>query len=198
MSRAAIMSLALLIRLGSTPAVQAGEPTDTSELASVPATLSAYYANGPAPDRLAYTMDLWCDATLKGDKKAEQRYEQEIFAFLERDIAADEQLVDACTRQAVEELYGPLVRDSSNLVVVDSGYRPVVSPLLFAQARDLFERKKAVFDALKESDAFSNKYRLLGDYIQLLRRELGLPKLKLAASGKSPIGSGSGGGSRQN
>ncbi len=30
------------------------------------------------------------------------------------------------------------------------------------------------------TDAFSNKYRLLGDYIDLLRRELGMTRLELA------------------
>ncbi|MEW5797221.1 MAG: hypothetical protein AB1772_12810 [Candidatus Zixiibacteriota bacterium] len=40
--------------------------------------------------------------------------------------------------------------------------------------------RETLYRSLRRTKAFSNKYRLLGDYINLLRRELELPRLKLA------------------
>jgi hypothetical protein len=50
---------------------------------------------------------------------------------------------------------------------------------------ETLQSKRVLVDAITRTDAFSNKYRLLGDYVGLLRREVGLPKLKLAVDKKS-------------
>jgi len=48
------------------------------------------------------------------------------------------------------------------------------------QAKQLLSVKERLASTLKQSTAFSNKYRLLGDYLEVLRRELGITRVELA------------------
>ena len=50
----------------------------------------------------------------------------------------------------------------------------------FQRGVALLNTKEALYRSLNKTNVFSTKYRLLGDYIDLLRRELQMPRLKLA------------------
>jgi hypothetical protein len=181
MSRAALAFLIFAIRLACIqPVVAAAPGTADDSLQDVPEVLRAYYDKGAAPDLLSYGIDLWYDAVLKGDQSDISKYENKIYAFLQQDLNTDEQFVDAVTREAVAEVY------------VQNGLADSSVSALFGEACELFHCKQAIFRAWLKTTSSSNKYRLLGDYIQLLRRELGLPKLKFAgvlkgSSGQIPI-----------
>jgi hypothetical protein len=187
MSRAALAILIFVIRLACTPPVMAVDPgTAADSCQAIPEALRAYYDKGPASERLAYGIDLWYDAVLKGDEVNGRKYEAKIDEFLQQDLSTDEQFVDAVTRLAVAELY-------PNSGLADSSVKA-----LFGETCELLHCKQALVKAWNRSESMSNKYRLLGDYIQLLRRELGLPKLRLAAVFKGSGGQTPHGGARTN
>ena len=186
MSRATLAILFFVIRLFTTPVVMAADPSAAPDSClTIPEALRAYYENGPSPDKLLYNIDLWYDAVLKGDESRARQFERMIGALIERDLTTDERLVDAVTREAVGELYP------------NNPLNDTATAALFDQTCNLFQCKQATFAAWRKSESVSNRYRLLGDYIQLLRRELGLPKLRFAATVQGSMGQTSNEGIRQ-
>jgi hypothetical protein len=131
-------------------------------------------------DSLNVAMDSWYDATLSGNNGRCHEYEQKVVRLLKADI--DRTQTEAF--RLSEQVKGTTpdseaVRPS----LTDSVSSPLRDSLDFLLSE--LHVKRILLESMTRSGAFSNKYRLLGDYVELLRREVGLPKLKLAAERKS-------------
>lgn len=142
-----------------------------------PADSQSVQTTTPA-DSLNQAVDRWYEATLAGDNGKTRAYEQRLVHLLAADIDRTRAELNTLTTHVADHssdsLVGPLPPDSLTNSIRDS----------LSFLKDRVRLKRMLLDAITQSDAFSNKYRLLGDYVDLLRREVGLPKLKLAADKK--------------
>lgn len=130
--------------------------------------------------KLNRAVDFWHDAWLKGDGKKIEQYEQGFCHIIRDDIEASRRLIsrheDELRRSAAE--FGQ--RHDSKAARKDdrADMRDDIADL--KRARGLVKVKERLYRTLVRSSAFSNQYRLLGDYLDLLARELGMGRLELA------------------
>lgn len=115
--------------------------------------------------------NLWLDAVLSGDKSEAAEYEKNLLGIMNFNIMISQSEVRSMAKE-IALAPGDQAQSES-----DGGDQ-------FAQAIGHLNAKEALFRSALRTDAFSNKYRLLGDYIDLLRRELKMPRLKLASISK--------------
>ena len=129
---------------------------------------------------LSYTRDLWHDATLKGDDKKITQHLAEIENILDRDIKAGKQMIKMLAQQAMVKQTGET--QSGNNLLDERALKnvPKVDRELILEFNSIVSTKEILAESIRRTSAFSNKYRLLGDYIQLLRRELDMPRLQFA------------------
>jgi hypothetical protein len=127
-----------------------------------------------AVDSLNLAVDQWYDAVLAGDDGRVREREMQLLKSLLIDIDQ--------AQERVRQLSSQLAADNQS-ARIDSALHPLKDSLV--QLNETLQSKRVLVDAITSTDAFSNKYRLLGDYVGLLRREVGLPKLKLAVDKKS-------------
>ena len=129
---------------------------------------------------LDHTVDLWHDAILKGDDKRSNFHFSEIHDIISEDLQSDKLQMRMLVRE-IEYRYRINSAEEKNLIndtyddediIRYKKYLPIISSSICI--------KEELRRALSRTDAFSNKYRLLGDYKNLLRRELGMPKLEVA------------------
>ena len=150
---------------------------------SIPEPLKEYYYSGLAPNRLAYAVDVWYDAVLKGDQERIALSEQSMLALLQQDLDSTTYVVEQF-RQLLWQAQVASVSLPDSEESLSDDY-PVLDHLNrehFSYAVDLCKTKERLVTAIRRSSAISNKYRLISDYIEVLRRQVGLPKLKLAGS----------------
>jgi len=131
-------------------------------------------------DQLICTINLWHDANLKQDNKMIRKYEAAIFELIRTDLASSRRVVqqhEAEVRRSAREYNRPYntrvgSRDDRNDLHddVQDHYR----------ASQLLKRKEHLAASLFRATAFSNKYRLLDDYAEVLRRELGMNRIEIA------------------
>jgi hypothetical protein len=131
-------------------------------------------------DLLSYTVDLWHDAKLKGDKRKVREYAAEIDRILVRDIKAGKQLLKMIVREPVVDKEAD--RGGSENLLEETNQKRLSKEdrQYIEQMVSIISTKEALLDSMRRSTAFSNRYRLLGNYINLLRRELGMSRLKFA------------------
>jgi hypothetical protein len=125
--------------------------------------------------------DLWLEAELAGHRDQASRIEKDLLGLLNCDIYAHQERV----RQLAKDL---ILSPTSQADTADgrTDADSLSRQLVFRTEISALNAKEALHRSIVKTDAFSNKYRLLGDYIDLLRRELEMPRLKLASS-KAPL-----------
>lgn len=159
---------------------QAQSPVEQGEPEVAPATAVDEYNVEIAILELDTYYELWLDATLAHKSDDAENLEKNLFGLVSQNIFIYQERVrqmasDLALAGAVEENYE--TEESANLTERRD---------LFQKAIDVLNTKEAIFRSISNTGAFSNKYRLLGDYIDLLRRELKMSRLKLAEVGKAP------------
>jgi len=168
---------------------------DSRQTVNIPEPLQEYYYAGLEPEKLAYCIDLWYDAALKGDKTKAAQFEQMINDILRTDLDSTRQALSLFGRQLDESQKAELARDSSS--ALNNKFSPEIleAQELYGVEWKSYKSKERLVESIAGSGSFSNKYRLMSDYIEVLRRDVGLPKLKYAASqmkavqGSIPTGS---------
>ena len=160
----AVVGVAVIVGAG---ALWAGDKTeckkkqpDKQTAATEPERRVDYTLEG-----LSHAVDLWYDAILKGDEALAGRYEKLIDNILSEDIAA--------TRLACERLEEKTDSDRMKHARAECGQETERVKLLIKEKSELARQ-------VRNGDNFGEKYRRLGIYINLLRRELGMPKVKFA------------------
>jgi len=155
---------------------------DSKSAVNIPEPLQEYYYTGLEPERLAYCIDLWYDAALKGDNSKAAKYEKMIHDILRTDLDSTRQALSLFGRQLDESQKAEIVQDS--VVPLNYKFSPEIleAQELYDQEWESYKAKERLVVTIQSSGSFSNKYRLMSDYIEVLRRDIGLPKLKYAAS----------------
>jgi hypothetical protein len=119
-------------------------------------------------EQLDRNIDLWHKANLRGNSKEIRRYEEDIFNLVRTDLAETRQLVEALQVGA----------SSINNSADQSKKHRKAENLQEAKLR--LQLKEQLAASLFRTNAFSNKYRLLGNYMEVLRSELGATQTQLA------------------
>lgn len=181
MSASRILSIIAGSAVALALSVSASEPQAKKQ--PIPEPLKEYYYSGMAPDQLAYAVDVWYDAVLKGDQPRIALTEQSMLALLQRDLDSTTYVVDQFRQLLWQAQVASVVLPDTGQSLSDD--LPVLELLdreHFSYALDICKTKERLVTAIRRSDAISNKYRLISDYIEVLRRQVGLPKLKLAGN----------------
>lgn len=129
-------------------------------------------------DSLDIVIDLWYQATLAGDNSQANEYENKILRLLSIDIECTQERL----LKMIEQAKSAQNDTDAKTATADSLPSPLQDSINFLHSR--LKVKRILSSTISDSDAFSNKYRLLGDYVELIRRDVGLPKLKLASEKK--------------
>jgi len=129
------------------------------------------YSLEAALTELEINYNLWLEMELDGVKPEVDRLEKNLLSLVCNDIYMNQQRVSELAEVVAK------ARMQDNQV---TSAKQQENEDAFKKALDDLNTREAVHRALTKTKAFSNKYRLLGDYINLLRRELELPRLKLA------------------
>ena len=153
--------IGIMIILGGTATV--GDAKDASQPAAVPlCSLESTIT------RMQQDYQEWVAATLRDDDNAATVHEQALKSAVWLDLMRCEDRVRLLAKQVT------LSRDSLGTVHdanAESDFKDALSNL---------KAKQALNRSITSTDAFSNKYRLLGDYIYLLRKELKMRPPELA------------------
>jgi hypothetical protein len=132
-------------------------------------------------DRLSHSIDLWHDATLRGNEGNIEKYFGEIVSMVDQDIVASRRLLKLFAQETLLLQQAATDVEERNLLEEEAQQEEMrATREAIEQLAALINTKMALKEALDNSVAFSNRYRLLGDYINLLRKELEIPKVKLA------------------
>lgn len=121
---------------------------------------------------LQFHQDLWMEANLNGDSKRAGDYLATVMALLSYDISVASYEVSELAKQALlsQKAENP---EPSGLSAEREAFSRGVAVLNF---------KEKLFKRIASTNAFSNKYRLVGDYLELLRHELDKPGARMAAT----------------
>jgi hypothetical protein len=160
---------------------------DAKSAVTIPQPLQEYYYTGLEPERLAYCIDLWYDAALKGDNGRAAKYEKMIHDIMRSDLDSTRQALSQFGRRIDESQRAELALDPAS--AQNNKFSPEILEAqdLYDQEWESYKFKEKLAGTIQNSGSFSNKYRLMSDYIEVLRRDVGLPKLKYAANQMKPI-----------
>jgi len=133
---------------------------------------------------LSHEIDLWHDAALKRNGKRMRAHEKRIFDVIEEDIQARDRVIYRYENEASH---------STAKVITEPGPAVSAPPHERLEARDdikdlrkakqLVKAKQLLYDSIKRTDTFSNRYRLLGDYLEIVKRESRMNSIELAEDG---------------
>lgn len=113
--------------------------------------------------KLAQATDVWHDANLEGDHGTIVKSERVVFEVIQADIDYSRARLEKARR----------IADSIGTVISREKVK---------QATGMLRAKERVLRSLRRAQAFSNKYRLLGDYIELLKIERRANSVELVES----------------
>lgn len=157
-------ALALIVLgLSAASAVTADAPGADST--PPPVTVLPQPPDSDPAAQLAHLVDLWHDAHLKADADLIRKYQGELLAYMQADLERTRWRYDVCRKRAgaagLDRAGDPLSPQEQQLV--DQ----------LTDADQWLKVKKRLRHAFESSAAFSNRLRLLGDYLQVLRLESG-------------------------
>lgn len=124
-------------------------------------------------DKLSSAIDNWHDAYLLGDEKRIGGAEKVLVDIIVEDINVSYKLVGESEKELVRSRVSS---DGS----IDQRTDVIDDRADLKQARKLLNSKEHLLAGWKKADSFGYKYRVLGDYQELLRQEMGVVRLELA------------------
>lgn len=137
-------------------------------------------------DELNRAIDLWHDANLKGGDKKIVLAHEKIQQILKADITTSWDRIGESEievfKSAEEFKSTPSTGNAHKDGRVD--LRGDIKNL--KQAKIVLRTKERLYSSIEKSSAFSNKYRLLGDYTDVLKKQLGLSRIELAEDKVNP------------
>ncbi len=163
----AAIGLAGVVR-AEPPVIRADSVAEATQVYSLPVVieqLDAYYR-------------AWARAKLDGNEDQREKLENKLYDLVNYDISVTAGKVRQLARLAVLAKGGDPDHahpDGADRIGSPDGDR-------FRERLSLLKTKETIYRSLSRTDAFSNKYRLLGDYLGLLRSEQSTPRLELAGA----------------
>lgn len=155
----------ILLLLGLSAASGVTSDTPAADSTPQPVVVLHQPADSEPAAQLARLIDLWHDAYLKADSERIRKWQGDLIAFMYADIERTRWRYDACRKRA----------EAAGLDRADGALSPLEQDLVdqLTDADQWLKVKKRLRHGFENSTAFSNRYRLLGDYLQVLRLESG-------------------------
>ncbi len=133
---------------------------------------------------LSHEIDLWHDSALKRNGKRMRSHEKRIFDMIQEDLQARDRLIYRYENEATRSVKDVVQEPGPAVVAPAVEKRQAVNDIKdLRKARQLLKAKELLFDSIKRTDTFSNRYRLLGDYLEIVKRESRLNTVELAEDG---------------
>jgi len=174
MFRKSLLFLTILLLLTGFSVVSA---LDNSNLLNTPdRTANFVYQVQETLEHLSLHIDLWHDAILKGDDEKVSIFESVIDDIISEDIVDSKKAIRDFAQQAVLENMDS--QNGENKSTID--YDQIKSSEMFKKIVESMSTKKRLAESISRTEAFSNKYRLLNDYMYVLREEIRFTKVEVA------------------
>ncbi len=158
--KAVVMGLGVLLVALSALALADNAPDNSNDVAN---TFAPVDQMASMIKKLIRATDLWQDANLKGDHGKIVKSERVIFEVIQADIDY--------SREQLKKVRH--IADSLGTIVSQERVKQVAGMLRV---------KERLLSSLGHAEAFSNKYRLLGNYIDLLKMERRANSVELVES----------------
>lgn len=126
-----------------------------------------------------HAIDLWHDANLKDNKRLTRQYEVQIAALLQTDIEVTTRIISQCQREISQSKAEWKKPHDKWCEKTDDRKDYKDDKWDLKQAKSWLKVKKRLAKSISKTDAFSNKFRLLGDYVGVLRTQLGAERVEL-------------------
>ena len=153
--------------LAAEPPLKAGNQKDSQT--------TAENASQKRLNQISDCVELWHAAALSGNDKVANHFEQRLFGLFENDIAADKEAAIVKNSQRSRHEYGP--GDDRNAARMAQSLKEAKEA---QHNREMVLTKQRLYTSMQRTDAFSNRFRLAGDYIQIMKKELGIQPPQLA------------------
>ncbi len=143
---------------------------DKSELVSTRVTIK----------EISAAINLWHDANLKADRAKIRKYEDKLYNIMREDIGSTAKVVERYETEASQSAR-EFEREHPNWSDRSDGHSDMRDDLKdYHKARGLLKTKQRLSSSFIKSPAFSSKYRLLGDYVDILRQQQRMTRIELA------------------
>lgn len=119
-----------------------------------------------AYNNLSMEIDYWHDATLKANKSAVAEHKRIIHEIISQNIKENHQFI------SYAKLDASYTKETMHTKSDDK--------TALSKDESVFRAKKLIFDSLKKSQSFAYSYRLLADYLQILKDEIDAHKIEVA------------------
>lgn len=172
-----ITALFLLLAAGVTAGPTAEKVADKQEIKTDHKFIKQTQKTLNELDR---AIDLWHDANLKGAEKKIILAQQKIKEILQADITASWDRIGESEVEVFKSAEESKATSGNGAARSDDrvDLRNDIKDL--KQAKMIVKTKERLYSSIEKSKAFSNKYRLLGDYTDVLKKQLGLSRIELA------------------
>jgi hypothetical protein len=130
--------------------------------------------------RLTRAIDLWHEANIHNAARLVKEREKEILNIVEADIRSNATFVLTCRLEvdrSERELEGPHATAAGK---ADDRRDWRDDRANLKRMEGILKVKERLYTSLRRSESFSSKYRLLGDYVDMLRQELRSQKIEVA------------------
>jgi hypothetical protein len=128
----------------------------------------------------SHAINLWHDANLKGDRAKIRKYEDKLYNIMRDDIGSTATVVKRYESEASQSAREFKRGDRNWSEQTDDHGDLRDDRLVLQKARGILKTKQRLAASFIKSPAFSGKYRLLGDYVDILRKEQGMTRIELA------------------
>jgi len=130
---------------------------------------------------LSHEIDLWHDSALKRNGKRMRAHEKRIFEIIEADIQARDRVIYRYENEAGGSIKDVVSQPGPAAMAPAVEKREMQDDIKdLRKAKQLVKAKELLFDSIKRTDTFSNRYRLLGDYLEIVKRESRMNGVELA------------------
>jgi len=129
---------------------------------------------------LSHAINLWHDANLKGDRAKIRKYEDKLYNIMRDDMASTATVVKRYETEASQSAREFKRGDRNWSERTDDHGDLRVDRQDLQKTRGILMTKQRLAASFVKSPAFSSKYRLLGDYVDILRQEQGMTRVELA------------------
>ncbi len=132
-----------------------------------------------AYNNLSLAIDFWHDASLKGDSKAVSEHTQMIQAIISEDIKESHQSV-AYAKLEASYSHAEYKNSKNRKDKIDDKFDYSDDKRDLQNETSILNAKKLLLSSLKKSKSFGYSYRLLADYLQLLKKDIDAGKIEIA------------------
>ncbi|HOP06256.1 MAG TPA: hypothetical protein PLF13_03090 [candidate division Zixibacteria bacterium] len=129
---------------------------------------------------LEHAIDLWHDANLKNEEKLARQYMTQIQVIIEADLAYSQKQLEQAQQEKTASNQEQSDPQESRYTRVDDHRDAVDDRADLHRIRDLYQAKKRLFSSINRGTSFSNRFRLLGDYVSVVKRQVNENKIELA------------------